>query len=74
MRNSPNAKKPVNVTVDVKLLQQARDSDINFSAVLETALRSEIARRWQADNATAIAAYNQRVENEGLWFDEFRTW
>lgn len=67
-------KKPLNLFVEEKLLNQAKDSDINLSALFETALRSELGKRWQLENAKAIEAYNQRIEKEGLWNDEFRTW
>jgi antitoxin CcdA len=74
MKRTSLPKKAVNLTVDVKLIQQARESDINVSAVLESALRAEMARRWHAENAEAVEAYNQRLEREGLWCDEYRTW
>lgn len=67
-------KKAVNVTVDAKLLKLARESDINVSAILEKALREEMARRWRADNAEAFEENRKRVETEGLWCDDLRTW
>jgi antitoxin CcdA len=74
MRNQPRPKKAVNVTVDVKLLQLARERDVNVSAVLETALKQEMARLWRLENAEAFEENRKRVEAEGLWCDEFRTW
>ena len=40
-------------------------------------LAAEVERqywaRWNEDNKEAIAAYNERVEREGLWSDRYRT-
>jgi antitoxin CcdA len=68
------SKRPVNLLVDEKLLKQAKNSDLNISAVLDKALREELGKRWQLENADAIDAYNARVENLGLWCDEYRKW
>ena len=70
-------KKPTNVSVDSGLLQQARSLKINLSATLEAGLRSAIreaeAARWRAENREAMEAYNQQVEDEGVFSDGFRT-
>jgi antitoxin CcdA len=74
MRNSSKPKKAVNVTVDSALLERVRESNINVSAILDSALRDEIARRWQAENAEAFEENRKRVEAEGLWCDDLRLW
>jgi antitoxin CcdA len=67
-------KKPLNVLVEAKLLEDAKNSGVNFSALIDKALRQEIAKRWASENAKAIQIYNDRIEREGLWLDEYRTW
>jgi antitoxin CcdA len=74
MRTNLNPKKAVNLTVDAKLLERVRESNINVSAVLDSALREEIARRWRAENAEAFEENRKRVEAEGLWCDDLRPW
>jgi antitoxin CcdA len=67
-------KRPLNLFVEEKLLAQAKNNDINLSAVFENALRHELGKLWQKQNSKAIAAYNERIEKEGLWCDKYRTW
>jgi antitoxin CcdA len=74
MKTGPKLKKAVNVTVDSALLERVRESKINVSAILDSALRDEIARRWQAENAEAFEENRKRVEAEGLWCDDLRLW
>ncbi len=67
-------KKALNVLIDSNLLEAAKKSGLKFSAVMDKALRQELALRWAADNADAIAAYNHRIERDGLWIDRHRGW
>ncbi len=60
--------------VDSRLLDDAKNAGLNLSAVLDKALRQEMAKRWASENEKAIHAYNKRIEKDGLWLDEFRTW
>lgn len=70
-------KKPTNLSVNSDLLLRAREMDINLSATLEKALVSELrkaeAERWAADNEKAIKKYNEFVEENGCFGDEFRS-
>jgi antitoxin CcdA len=68
------SKKPLNLLVEAKLLEDAKSAGINFSALIDKALRQEIAKRWAIENAEAIKLYNERIEKEGMWLDEHRTW
>jgi antitoxin CcdA len=74
MKQAGRVKKALNVTVDAKLLQDVRKNDINVSAVLDKALREEMARRWRIENAVAFEENRNRVEAEGLWCDDLRPW
>ncbi len=69
-------KKPVNITINSDLLSAARKLNINLSATMETALTAAVKIRqrelWLAKNETAIAAYNERVEADGVFSDGLR--
>lgn len=60
-----------NTSVDAALLAEAKSLNISPSVVLEHALRKAVsqakAELWQAENADAIAAYNQQVAQHGTF-------
>ena len=60
-----------NTSVDAALLAEAKSLNISPSVVLEQALRKAVsqtkAELWQAENADAIAAYNQQVAEYGTF-------
>lgn len=60
-----------NTSVDAALLAEAKALNISPSVVLEQALRKAVsqakAELWQAENADAIAAYNQQVAEQGTF-------
>jgi antitoxin CcdA len=68
-------KKPVNLSINDDLLAAARDLSINLSAT-EAALEEAVAKarreRWLTDNEAAIAAYNERVDSNGVFSDGLR--
>jgi antitoxin CcdA len=70
-------KKPTNLSVNSDLLLRTRNMDINLSATLEKALISELrkaeAERWATDNEKVIKKYNEFVEENGCFGDEFRS-
>lgn len=69
-------KKAANLSINSDLLNKARALDINLSATLEHALAQELRLKqreaWLAENRAAIAAYNQYVEDEGVFSDDLR--
>ncbi len=67
-------KKAVNVVIDEQLIGEARRLDLNVSAVLDRALREEVARRWQQENANAFEENRKDIEVNGLWSDGRRLW
>ncbi len=73
----PAGKKAVNLSIDAELLNEARQRDINLSATLERALEEQLResrrQRWLKDNAAAMAAYNQQVEEHGVFSDGLRS-
>ena len=70
------AKKPVNVSLNGDLLRLARELGLNVSALAEKALdeavRAALGAAWARENAGAIAAYNERVEERGVFSDGMR--
>jgi antitoxin CcdA len=75
IRNAP--KRAINLTLNAKVLDMARDMDLNISQTVDALLTEEVLRqywqRWNKDNAEAIAHYNARIEREGLFSDRWRT-
>lgn len=72
--NAP--KKPTNLSINSDLLKKAKDLDINLSAALEQALTNQLKERqaqlWLEQNKAAITAYNQSVEERGVFSDGLR--
>jgi antitoxin CcdA len=70
-------KKPTNVSVNSDLLLKAKALKINLSATLETALSELVSARqrdlWKRENRAAIEAYNQLVEEHGIFSDDLRS-
>lgn len=66
----------VDLSLDAELVAEARTLGLDLSRIAEDALRRHVrdekARRWQEENAEAIAANNARIERDGLWCDEYR--
>jgi antitoxin CcdA len=75
--NSDAPKKPTNLSVNSDLLKKTKALNINLSATLEQALREKLAitvkKKWKNENKRAIQAYNDFVEENGLFSDEYRT-
>lgn len=74
--NALAPKKAANLSINSDLLNQARTLNINLSATLEQALAETLQQRqreqWLAENQAAIAAYNERVERDGVFSDRLR--
>lgn len=69
-------RRPTNVSLDARLLEQARELGVNVSRACERGLAAQIAeesaRRWREENAEAIASYNNFVERSGLLLSNYR--
>ena len=63
------AKRPVNLTMNADLGEQARAAGLNLSALAEAAIATELARRarerWDAEIAEACAAHDRYLEECG---------
>jgi antitoxin CcdA len=65
------AKRPINLSLRGDLIDAARAAGINLSALLERALIEELVRvkwrQWREENASALAAYNRYVTEQGAF-------
>ena len=70
-------KKPTNLSINSDLLSKARKMNINLSATLENELARQLKikqkEEWLQENTKAIQAYNDFVENEGVFSDGIRS-
>jgi antitoxin CcdA len=67
----------VRVCLDEDLLAQAAELGIDLKTTANEALRAKIKqekiKRWQAEHADVIAWYNDHIEKEGIFGEEWRT-
>ena len=70
-------KQATNLSINRDLLNAARESGVNLSAVLEEALAEKVAaarrEQWVRENSDAIAAYNEFIDEEGIASDGMRS-
>ncbi len=64
-------KRPVNLTANADLLQNAKGVGMNLSQTFEDAvlakLRTILEEQWLAENKEAIAVFNIRIERDGVF-------
>jgi antitoxin CcdA len=64
-------KRAINLSLNAKVLDMARELGINISQTVDVLLAEEVRQRylakWNEDNKDAIAAYNARIEREGTF-------
>src|SRR5882724_809811 len=69
-RPDDGAKRPTNVSLDRRLLEEAREFGINISRACERGLAEQVAEsrasKWLAENGPAIQSSNAHVEERGL--------
>lgn len=69
-------RRPVELSLDEGVVEDARALGLDVEALAETALRESVsrekARRWREENAEAIAFNNAQIEKDGLWCDDYR--
>ena len=70
------SKRPVNLSINARTLDLARELGINLSQTVDSFLTAEVQRRywerWNDDNRDAIDAYNARIAREGLPLARYR--
>ena len=73
---SGRKKVPTNLSLRADLVERARALGVNLSEAVDAALEDVIRRAdreaWLAENEAAIAAYNDLVEQRGVFSDEWR--
>jgi len=66
-----SVKRATNLSIRGDLVDAARAARVNLSALLERALADELVRlkwrRWREENASAVAAYNRYVKENGAF-------
>ena len=76
--SNPLRKSRTNITVDQRILEEARAYGLNVSLISEEALaaavRAERARRWEVENAGAIAERAAWIERHGLPLADLQIW
>jgi antitoxin CcdA len=76
LRKSDVVKRPVNLNLNAKVLDTARELGMNLSATVDVLLADEVQRRywaqWNTENKDAIAHYNARIAREGLPLSRYR--
>ena len=77
LRRNELAKRPINLSLTSKVLDAARELGMNVSQTVDELLTEEVKRRywarWNEDNKDAIAAYNARIEREGVPLAKYRS-
>lgn len=70
-------KRAANLSVDERLLEQARQMKLNLSQVFEAglaqAIRQREAQEWLKRNRAALDAYNEHVEKHGVFSEGLRS-
>ena len=71
-------KRPVNLSINARTLERARELGMNLSKTVDAFLQEEVKRRywekWRDDNREAFDAYNERIKKDGLPLAKYRTW
>ena len=77
MRFDDAAKRATNLSLNAKVLDAARELGMNVSQTVDALLTAEVRKRywerWNEENKDAIAAYNARIEREGLPLAKYRS-
>jgi len=64
------ARKATNLSLDSRLLTQARSFKVNLSRAAEDGIRLAVAKAqtevWQGENRAALESSNEYIEREGL--------
>ena len=75
LKNAP--KKATNLSLNSKVLEIARQLDINLSQTVDALLVVEVKRlyweKWRNDNRQAMTAYNERIAEHGLPLAKYRS-
>ncbi len=77
MRFDDAPRRATNLSLNAKVLDAARELGMNVSQTVDALLTAEVRKRywerWNKENKDAIAAYNARIEREGLPLAKYRS-
>ena len=77
MRFDDAPRRATNLSLNAKVLDAARELGMNVSQTVDALLTAEVRKRywerWNEENKDAIAAYNARIEREGLPLAKYRS-
>jgi antitoxin CcdA len=77
-RATASPKRAVNLTLSADAIDMAKKLGINMSQTVDAWFSQEVKRQyweqWREENREAFAAYNARIEQEGLPLAKYRTW
>lgn len=69
-------RQPANLSIDARLMKEAKGLDVNISRAAEAgiaeAVAAEKARLWKIENRAAIEAWNAYIDQHGIPLEEFR--
>lgn len=63
--NAP-IRRRTNLTMDAKLVDMAKELDVNLSRAAEDGVRRAVREKWKADNRAAMESQNAWLEKNGL--------
>ncbi len=71
-------KRPVNLSINTRTLDMAKELGMNLSKTVDAFLQEEVKRRywekWRDDNKEAFEAHRQLIREHGLPLAKYRTW
>lgn len=74
-KRPPVQRKPTNLSLDARLVAEAKHLEINISRIAEDgiakAVAAEKARLWKIENRAAIESWNAYIEEHGIPLEEF---
>jgi antitoxin CcdA len=75
--SAKSGKRAVNLTLSTEAVDMAKKLGINMSKTVDAWFTQEMKRQyweqWREENREAFAAYNARIEQEGLPLAKYRT-
>lgn len=75
-KTATTQRKATNLTLDQRLVAEAKELEINVSRIAEEAIseavRAEKNRRWKEENREALESWNEWVRENGLPLEKYR--
>ncbi len=65
-------KKAVNVSLDTRVVEEAKRLGVNISQAAEEGLRAAVREAWMEENRESMEAWGRWVEKNGLPLEKYR--